>query len=45
MDLQEVGRGGMDFIAVAQDTDRWQVLVYVVLNVQIPLNVGNFSPS
>ena len=26
MDLQEMGWGGMDWIALAQDMDRWQVL-------------------
>jgi hypothetical protein len=27
MDLQEVGCGGMDWIDVAQDKDRWRTLV------------------
>ena len=27
MELQEVGWAGMDWIELAQDTDRWQVLV------------------
>jgi hypothetical protein len=31
MDLQEVGWGGMDCIAVAQDRDGWQVIVNVVM--------------
>jgi len=26
MDLQEVGRGGIDWIDLAQDRDRWQHL-------------------
>jgi hypothetical protein len=30
-DLQEVGYGGKDLIELAQDTDRWQALVNVVM--------------
>ena len=35
MDLQEAGCGGMDWIEVAQDGDRWQALVNVVMNLQL----------
>jgi len=34
--LKEVGWEGMDWIAVAQDKDRWWALVNVVMNVQVP---------
>jgi hypothetical protein len=36
MDLKEVGCGGMDWVDVAQDMDRWRALVKVVMNHLIP---------
>ena len=35
MDLQEVGSGFGDWMEVAQDRDRWQALVSMVMNFQV----------
>jgi len=35
MDLQEVECGGMDWIDLAEDRDRWWVLVTAVMNVRV----------
>jgi hypothetical protein len=36
MDLQEVGSGCEDWIALAQDRDRWRALVSAVRKLRVP---------
>jgi hypothetical protein len=36
MDLQEVGCGGINWIGLVQDWDKWRALVNVVINLGVP---------
>jgi hypothetical protein len=35
MDLREIGLGGVDWIRLSQDRDRWRAVVSVVMNLQV----------
>jgi hypothetical protein len=35
MDLLEIGWGGVDWIGLAQDRDRWRALVNAVMNLRV----------
>jgi hypothetical protein len=36
MNLREIGWGGVNWIALAQDRDQWRVLVNMVMNLRVP---------
>jgi hypothetical protein len=35
MDLRKIGLGGVDWIRLAQNRDRWRAVVSAVMNVQV----------
>jgi hypothetical protein len=45
MGAQEVGWGRMDWIALAEDRDKWRALVNAVMNLQVVKSAGNFLTS
>jgi hypothetical protein len=36
MDLREIGWGGMDWIDLAQDREKWRALVNTIMNLRVP---------
>jgi hypothetical protein len=42
MDLRGIGWGGIDWIDPAEDRDQWRAFVDTVMNLRVPLNIGNF---
>jgi len=36
MDLQEMGYGGVDWLELAQISDRWRALVNMLMNRRVP---------
>jgi hypothetical protein len=42
MDLLEIGWGGVVWIALAQDRDKWRALVNAVMNLRVQKMLGNY---
>jgi hypothetical protein len=40
MNLRNIGWGGVDWIDLAQDRDKWRALVNTVMNIRVPLIAG-----
>ena len=45
MDHQEVGWGGMDWIDLAGDRDRWLAVVNIGMDLRVPYSAANILTS
>jgi hypothetical protein len=45
MEVREIGWGDMDWSDLAQDNDKWKVLINMVINLRIPYSCGNSLSS
>jgi hypothetical protein len=45
VDLGEMEWGGMNWTDLAQVRDQWKVLVYMVMNLQVPYSIEKFLRS
>jgi hypothetical protein len=43
MDLLEIGWGGVDWIGLAQDRDKWRALMNAVMNFGFHKMLGNYQ--
>jgi hypothetical protein len=43
MDLLEIGWGGVHWIGLTQDRDRWRDLVNAIMNIRLLQNAGKLS--
>jgi hypothetical protein len=41
IDLREIGWGGMDWINLAQDRDRWKAFLNTIMNLRVYKMLGN----
>jgi hypothetical protein len=45
MGLNEIRWGGMNWIDLAEDRDKWRAVVNTVMNFRVPKNAGKFLSS
>jgi hypothetical protein len=43
IDVLEIGWDGVDWIGLAQDSDKWRALVNAVMNLRVPQNAWKLS--